>query len=45
MKPWQRCTLKMLAGVVVSVLLVSVGFLLFLRFFIFQNPFKDQRFN
>jgi|SRR6266511_3681094 hypothetical protein len=45
MKPWQRCTLKMLAGVVVSVLLVSVGFLFFLRFFIFQNPFNDQRFN
>jgi hypothetical protein len=45
MKPWQRCTLKMLAGVVVSVLLVSGGFLLFLRFFIFQNPFDDQRFN
>jgi hypothetical protein len=44
-KPWQRCTLKMLAGIVVSVLLVSVGFLLFLRFFIFQNPFNDQRFN
>lgn len=37
--------LRILAGVVVSVLLLSVGFLLFLRFFIFQNPFNDQRFN
>jgi hypothetical protein len=45
MKPWQRRTLKILAGVVVSVLLVSIGFLFFLRFFIFQNPFNDQRFN
>ncbi len=45
MTSWQRRTRKMLAGVVVSVLLVSVGFLLFLRCFIFPNPFNDQRFN
>jgi hypothetical protein len=45
MKSWQRRTLKVLTGVVVSVFLVIVGFLFVLRFLIFQNHFDDKHFN